>query len=198
MASPRQEIASDYYDRTPLSPSFTPNHYSVLCGRGKNCFGSIGNRRFRVTVSMFLERYTAANSKLVRSIMVSDIIDTIRSAGGGFVKFDGGRWWEMSDAVAREKVGAYIRDCLHTKYTSAAKSKMARRRARQRMQKEEQRRGIEEGKHDSCSDSQRRNQHQSSSSHCGHDTKDNRDAHDDSDNKADLTDICPYGGVVGV
>lgn len=114
--------------KRPLSIDFTPSPYSVICGRGKDCFESIGNRRFRVIVRIFLEQYKAAKTKLDKSAIVNKIVDTILSAGGGFVKYHCGRWWEVTDGMAREKVGAMIRDFLHEQYKSAAKSKLARRK----------------------------------------------------------------------
>jgi len=114
-----------------LPLDFTPNNYTVICGRGKDCFNSVGNRRFRIIVNMHLERYQLSASKAEKSTIVSDVVETIRQAGGGFVKYDPGlsKWYEASDAVAREKTGAYFRDCLHMEYRSSAKAKTARRRA---------------------------------------------------------------------
>jgi hypothetical protein len=136
MGATKEDALGDQADRILLSTDFEPSCYSVICGRGKECFDSIGNRRFRVIVSLFIAQYSASRSKLAKSIIVSNIVDTIRSAGGGFVKFEDGAWWEVSDANAREKVGALIRDYLYTKYKSAAKSKMARRKARRRRREE--------------------------------------------------------------
>ena len=119
------------HKKTELPSDFQPNCYSVICGRGGACFNSIGNRRFRVIVTMFLQQYSAANTKLAKSKIVTQIIGMIQSAGGGFVKYEKGRWYEVSDGMAREKVGALFRDCLHTQYRSAAKSKLARRKAQQ-------------------------------------------------------------------
>lgn len=117
--------------RTPLPYDFVPNNYTVLCGRGKEFFNAIGNRRFRIIVDMNLERYSNTQTKSQKSQIVSEIVEIIRGAGGGFVKQNpkDGSWYEVGDSVAREKVGALFRDCLHEQYSSAAKSKTARRRA---------------------------------------------------------------------
>jgi hypothetical protein len=84
-----------------LPCNYVPSNYCVLCGRGKEVWNSIGNRRFRVIVSIFLERYSKATSKALKSQIVSDVVDTIRSSGGHFVKYEKGSWWEIGDIAAR-------------------------------------------------------------------------------------------------
>jgi hypothetical protein len=62
-------------------------------------------------------------------MIVSEIIDTIRrkSPNGGFVKQDGGKWYEVGDWAAREKVGQRLRDILQGQYRSSSSSKKRRR-----------------------------------------------------------------------
>lgn len=52
------------------------------------------------------------------------------SPEGGFVKFDSdvGRWYEVGDRVAREKVSQTFRDALNDKYKSSTTSKTLKRR----------------------------------------------------------------------
>jgi hypothetical protein len=87
--------------REQLPRDFEPGNYSVICGRGKEFYNSIGNRRFRVMVSTFLDRYARAESKSKKSQIVLDIVAIIRSAGGGFIKYENGCWWEVGDNNAR-------------------------------------------------------------------------------------------------
>mgnify|MGYP000355822854 CR=1 FL=1 len=101
--------------------------YSVVCGRGKDSFNHVGNRRFRVLASMFIGRYSDADSKTAKSAIVSEIVGVIRQAGGHFCKYGKGAWFEVGDHHAREKVSALLRDLLHTQYRSSAKAKIARR-----------------------------------------------------------------------
>ncbi len=51
-------------------------------------FSSVGNKHFRGVVDKKLARYIKANSKHEKSLIVSDVVNTIRNnAGtGGFVK----------------------------------------------------------------------------------------------------------------
>lgn len=121
--------------KTLLPPDFEPNSYTVICARGKDAFNSVGNRRFRVLVDCHLEQYSMSLSKAEKSLIVSEIVETIRNAGGCFARFENGTWYEVGDRIAREKVGAQFRDCLHMQYRSSTKAKTARRRANRKAEK---------------------------------------------------------------
>jgi hypothetical protein len=111
------------------------NEDDVICGRGKQCFQHPGNRKFRDIVEMFLPAYADASCKVEKSIVVSNIVDAVRtsSPNGGFVKQDevSGHWREVGDRLAREKVGQALRDALHTHYRSSTISKKIRRKVEQ-------------------------------------------------------------------
>ena len=97
-----------------LPESWTPQPWSVLCGRGKDCFNHVGNRRFRLLVDINLPKYAAAKSKLAKTTIVVGILDAIREGTnhvGGFVKLNPktNRWFEVGDEVAREKIGQQFR-----------------------------------------------------------------------------------------
>ena len=105
-------------DKTYLPVGFLPSNYDVICGRGKDCFSHIGNRRFRVMLDLMLPTYTEAKTKPDKSAIVSTIIDRVRSLcgsnGAGFIRYDPSekRWFEIGDDAAREKVGHTIREIL--------------------------------------------------------------------------------------
>ena len=84
-----------------------PGEYDVICARGKRALGHLGNRRFRSMIEDNLEKYSRANSKLEKSLIVSEIVDAVRasSPGGGFIREKGGIWYEVGDHIAREKCG---------------------------------------------------------------------------------------------
>jgi len=131
----QKDFLSQKKDREQMIPAhFKPNHYTVRCGRGNDCFNSVGNRRLRILVEIHLERYSLAIAKSEKSRIVSKVFDTVHDAGGSFVKQDRGTWYKVGDAAAREKVGAMFRDRLHMQYRSSTKCKTARRRAK-RLQK---------------------------------------------------------------
>lgn len=118
-----------------LPSNFVPGKYTVLCGRGKLCSESPGNKHLRSLVAAFLTPYSMAKSKSEKSAIVSAIIHYIRQASpydGIFVKEDeasGGQreWWEVDESFAREKIGCIFRDVLHTQYKSSTKAKHARK-----------------------------------------------------------------------
>jgi hypothetical protein len=65
---------------------------------------------------------------VAKTAIVSEIIEVIRQADGNFCKFTKGKWFEVADHHAREKVSSLMRDLLHTQYRSSAKAKIARRK----------------------------------------------------------------------
>ena len=91
----------------PLPVDFKPGKLDVICGRGKTARDHPGNVSFRISVEQAIDQYADATTKLEKSIIVSNIVQAIRAAspGGGFVKKENGRWYEVGDHMAREKVG---------------------------------------------------------------------------------------------
>lgn len=116
--------------KTPLPMDFQPGAYTVLCGRSRECFEWEGNRRFRALCELHKQDYQDAPGKLEKSRIVTKIMKAIRQASpvGAFVAFENGRYYEVSQRTAREKVGGFFRDSLHTVYRSSAKAKLARKR----------------------------------------------------------------------
>ena len=114
-----------------LSNDYTPSKFSVLCGRGKSCTSSPGNKRLKELIKEYLEPYSKARQKNQKSTIVSTIINTIKEEapeGEAFVKLEAGKWVEVSESFAREKIGCMFRDMLHTQYRSSTKSKLARKK----------------------------------------------------------------------
>merc|ERR1711907_604539 len=101
-----------------------PGPFDVICARGKSAYNHEGNRRFRMIVASAAEKYSKVESKLQRSMIVTDIVDTIRSMGNGFVR----RSTETGEWVAcSEKVGQHFRNALGCQYKSSTRSKSERR-----------------------------------------------------------------------
>ena len=87
------------------------NDTDVICGRSKSAFEHIGNRRFRVTISIFLRRYLENTNRLDRSMLIYEIIDTVHESGSRFLKeSSNGEWVELSQKERRNKVGHALRD----------------------------------------------------------------------------------------
>jgi hypothetical protein len=115
-----------------LPPDFEPGQNSVIIGRTKKCYTSVGNLRLRDICLMHLPAYSKCSKKKDKSQVVSDIMQLIREScpeGGAFVKKDSsGRWHEVRDVMARERVASIFRDFLHDQYRSSSKSKVEKRR----------------------------------------------------------------------
>merc|ERR1711933_183406 len=90
----------------PLSPSFVPGPYDVICGRGK-FQEHFGNQVFEKEIETCFESYANATTKSEKSFVVSYIINKTRqrTPKGGFVKQNFGDWYEIGNHLAREKVG---------------------------------------------------------------------------------------------
>jgi hypothetical protein len=90
---------------------------------------------------MYVGRYSQLTRKDDKSEIVSEILRMVKDACPderyAFIKYHGGRWWEVETLIAREKIGATLRDALHSKYKSSTKSKLERRRAK-KMQEEQE------------------------------------------------------------
>jgi len=78
--------------------------------------------------------YKKCSQRLEKAKIVSDLLIEQQNRcpnGGAFVKYDGERWWELSEHDARENITAAFRNRLHENYTSSSKFKSAKRRMMQ-------------------------------------------------------------------
>ena len=91
----------------PLPSDFEPTEFSVICARGKRAYESPGNTWFRALVEQHSLQYANATNKMEKSIVVSTIVETVRKASpqGSFIRKINGVWQEVSEGVARERVG---------------------------------------------------------------------------------------------
>lgn len=119
-----------------LPVGYEPTPFDVICARGKHAKNHTGkpiekrgessvawifahfhctferklsgNRRFRHLIDMRLEEYRQADTKLKKSVIVSQIMDALQEGSPhhrGFIKVHQGRWYEATDLLAREKIG---------------------------------------------------------------------------------------------
>ncbi|CAJ1950074.1 unnamed protein product [Cylindrotheca closterium] len=96
-----------------------PRPYDVLCGRNRNSFNNIGNRRFRITISMNVEKYNGMRSRHERSKFITSLAQTMRyEVGFRFLKRKGGaknaQTVELTDDEIRAKIGHALRDLSST------------------------------------------------------------------------------------
>jgi len=129
-------------EETPLPKDFTPSEFTVIIGRGKKIRESIGNSHLRVLARTYLTQYAdAMKNRQAKTEIVNNILGIIRAVcpnGGAFARCEHGQWYEVSDRVAREKIGYVFRDLLADRYESSCKSKTAKRK-RQQMLEQQQR-----------------------------------------------------------
>ncbi|KAL3927899.1 MAG: hypothetical protein SGBAC_012885 [Bacillariaceae sp.] len=96
--------------------------YDILCGRSKTCFNNIGNRRFRITIGMNLEKYDNLTNRTERGKFIVSLARTLKEdVGFRFVRISKktGRV-ELSDEEVRAKIGHALRDLSKTKAEAAA------------------------------------------------------------------------------
>lgn len=94
--------------KTLLPPDFQPSGYTVLVGRTRECQEHIGNKRLRAIVSNHLHHYNSAPDKLEKTAIVTEVYNAVRAATpiGHFVKLEKGRYFEVGERTARERIGA--------------------------------------------------------------------------------------------
>lgn len=109
---------------TRIRAQFVPGPFDVICARGKQAYNHDGNRFFRRVVASYAEKYSKVESKLQRSMIVTEVLDTIRARGNGFLRQSGeGEWVECADVMCREKIGQHFRNALADKYKSNSRPK---------------------------------------------------------------------------
>jgi hypothetical protein len=135
LISASSNLVSSAMEETRLSKDFLPSEFTVIIGRGKKIRESVGNIHLRTLAATYLSQYTAAmNNRQAKTEVVNNVLSIIRAVcpnGGAFVRCDSGQWYEVSDRVAREKVGYVFRDLLSDMYESSCKSKTAKRKRQQ-------------------------------------------------------------------
>jgi hypothetical protein len=94
-----------------LPIGYEPTALDVCCGRGKKNWRHQGNISFRRIIRIRVDSYISAPTKQDKSSIVVAIVDDIRLLGGKFLKQDdSGRWYDIGDSQARDKVGHSLRD----------------------------------------------------------------------------------------
>jgi hypothetical protein len=75
-----------------------------------------GNKYFRDVVANSLYDYIQAGNRLKKALIVLDIVESIKSLGGRFLKIDlqPGEWKELTAHEEKQRVGHAVRDALST------------------------------------------------------------------------------------
>ena len=120
--------------------------YDILCGRCKTSFNNIGNRRFRVTISLNLQRYLEADTKQKKTKLIISIAQELKyNVGARFLKKNrmGNGYIELSEKQAREKIGHALRDYAVSQQQFTMKELKERKRQQEKEQQQEQQIFIE-------------------------------------------------------
>jgi len=159
-----------------LPQDYEPSKVDTIFGRGKKIYNHVGNERLRSIVKSHMGEYILAmDNKRSKSNILTSIIQRVRNTDKGrFVKQDistSGRWFDVGDFVAKEKISQMFRDycannaskdhaAITTKIYRSSSSSRKKRRIQtnylQKKRKEEYRQGrrmveLQDGSN-SCSD----------------------------------------------
>ena len=100
-------------ESSPLGTFEDPRPYDILCGRNRNSFNNIGNRRFRITINMNVEKYNSMRSRHERSKFIASLAHTMKyEVGFRFLKRgkNPSETSELTDDEVRAKIGHALRD----------------------------------------------------------------------------------------
>ena len=103
-------VSSSFHAKVPaLIDELGP--YDILCGRSGTSFNNVGNRRFRVTISINLQRYIDAPSRQDKGKVIKSVVRMLKDeVGARFLKKTKNGYVEMGEKKMREKVGHALRD----------------------------------------------------------------------------------------
>jgi hypothetical protein len=122
-------LTSGGVEATGLPDSYQVGDHDVVCGRGKGSYNRPGNKAFRTLLQQHVRDYLTARTKLDKSLVLSTIVEQVRRRGRFVKRGKDGRWHEIGDDVAREKVGHAIREAIaageKTKCAAAAQPSAA-------------------------------------------------------------------------
>jgi hypothetical protein len=95
-------------------PNYTPRDNDIVSGRGKGSLQHLGNTRYLEVLRNNLEAYMKKTKKLDKSVLIANIVKTLRKGGSRFICFDEEShcWWEIGNDKARKKTGHAVRDLL--------------------------------------------------------------------------------------
>jgi hypothetical protein len=93
----------------------------ILCGKDKTYAKHLGNRIFRAAILAFRDLYGSARCKQDKMAITRAVVRRLHDGyGSRFVRFHDGRWEEISDVTARDKVSHALRFSLREAGTTPA------------------------------------------------------------------------------
>jgi hypothetical protein len=116
----------NYAETFPGNEILEIGKYDVLCGRHRAAFNNIGNRRFRITVALVLDRYMSASTRRDKTAVIKSVTMLVQQNGGHFLKFQHGKWMELEQDQAHKKVAHAMRDAAAKTYMPHVKKARGR------------------------------------------------------------------------
>ena len=88
--------------------------YDVVCGRNSSAFNHVGNRRFRFSMMMNLQRYMDAPTREEKTKIINSLVRFLQDDVGCrfLTKVDSSTYATMTNKQIREKVGHSLRDLV--------------------------------------------------------------------------------------
>ena len=94
-----------------------PRPNDVVCGRNSSSYNNVGNRRFRVSMSMNVDRYIEAPTREDKTRVVQQLAVMLADeVGCRFIKKIGkNQYVQMDRKQIKEKIGHSLRDLVQLK-----------------------------------------------------------------------------------
>jgi hypothetical protein len=114
--------------------------YDIICGRDSAAYNNIGNRRFRVTISLHVQRYLDAPSRREKKKVIQTVFDILtKEARAQFLKRSAKNsrsFVVLSEREVRNKIQHALRDMAALKASDAnsVNSKSGRNRTTKRVE----------------------------------------------------------------
>ena len=106
--------------------------FDVLCGRDKQSYHNIGNRRFRIMINMNLQKYIRCETRTERTRMIQALTDELQQSCGQFrflkrIKDTNKSdiFVELNPKQSREKIAHALRDAAAQYRIMERKRRMA-------------------------------------------------------------------------
>jgi hypothetical protein len=98
--------------------------YDIVCGRESVSYNNIGNRRFRIFISIHVKRYTEALGRRQKGHIIRSLVHILTNEiGAKFFRFSQGKLVELTESQVRQKVGHALRDMASFSAISTGKRK---------------------------------------------------------------------------
>jgi hypothetical protein len=106
-----KQITMSQSNENSSNESNTVGPYDIICGRSSDAYNNIGNRRFRITIRMFLQRYQELENRAERKNFINYLTKLFRTEFGfRFLKKNKDGYFDVGDEEARKKIGHALLD----------------------------------------------------------------------------------------